>query len=464
MSIASEITRINTNIANAYTQCDNKGATMPQTQNSANLANTIASITGGVEIPEKDVNFYDFDGTILYSYTKEEIAEMSELPALPEHEGLTAIKWGIPLNKIKKYAAYGNPFYVGVQYRVTNGNTKLYITVDDSTTLNPTLYVKISNGTLSVLVDEQVVDSRTNATASEVSYNITINIPTPQEYPKNYVIELSFSGSGFYRLGQGTMQTKTLGANSKYCNLLRRVDIGNSCTLVDRAFQYYNNLKTVILTDRNIQMGTSIFQGCLMLDNLVWPDTINSVGYYVLNGCPSLKKLTLSANLTSFGNFALTNCYLLNNVIIPDSVTTFGTNNFNTCCALQNVVIPDGITTIPERAFNSCNSITKITIPDGVTSIGATAFGNCYALREVIVPNSVTSFAAGCFSGDISLLYLDLSSYVDASSIPSMVNTNVLSNVPTDIVIWVANQEMLNAFSQATNWSTYASKMQIKGE
>ena len=48
MSIASEITRINTNIANAYTACDGKGATMPQTQNSANLATCINSIqTGG---------------------------------------------------------------------------------------------------------------------------------------------------------------------------------------------------------------------------------------------------------------------------------------------------------------------------------------------------------------------------------------------------------------------------------
>lgn len=47
MSIASEITRINNNIASAYTACNNKGATMPATQNSANLATCISSITGG---------------------------------------------------------------------------------------------------------------------------------------------------------------------------------------------------------------------------------------------------------------------------------------------------------------------------------------------------------------------------------------------------------------------------------
>lgn len=47
MSIASQITRINNNIANAYSACNAKGATMPPAQNSANLANCISSISGG---------------------------------------------------------------------------------------------------------------------------------------------------------------------------------------------------------------------------------------------------------------------------------------------------------------------------------------------------------------------------------------------------------------------------------
>ena len=44
MSIASEITRINTNIANSYTKVNVKGGTLPVTQNSVNLANAIDSI------------------------------------------------------------------------------------------------------------------------------------------------------------------------------------------------------------------------------------------------------------------------------------------------------------------------------------------------------------------------------------------------------------------------------------
>lgn len=47
MTIASEITRINGNISDAYTAAGNKGATLPATQNSGNLATCIASIPSG---------------------------------------------------------------------------------------------------------------------------------------------------------------------------------------------------------------------------------------------------------------------------------------------------------------------------------------------------------------------------------------------------------------------------------
>lgn len=47
MTIASEITRIQTNIANAYTAASGKGATIPATENSDNLATCIASIPSG---------------------------------------------------------------------------------------------------------------------------------------------------------------------------------------------------------------------------------------------------------------------------------------------------------------------------------------------------------------------------------------------------------------------------------
>lgn len=72
MSVANEINRIKTNIANAYTKAEEKGATLPTEKNSANLADTIASITagaGGTEDTEVVKNLVE--GTLVeYDNTK----------------------------------------------------------------------------------------------------------------------------------------------------------------------------------------------------------------------------------------------------------------------------------------------------------------------------------------------------------------------------------------------------------
>ena len=47
MSISTEITKLNTNLQNSYTACENKGATLPASQNFDNLASTISAIPAG---------------------------------------------------------------------------------------------------------------------------------------------------------------------------------------------------------------------------------------------------------------------------------------------------------------------------------------------------------------------------------------------------------------------------------
>jgi len=47
MTIASEITKLQTNLTNSYTAVDGKGGTLPQVQNFDNLATAISSIPSG---------------------------------------------------------------------------------------------------------------------------------------------------------------------------------------------------------------------------------------------------------------------------------------------------------------------------------------------------------------------------------------------------------------------------------
>lgn len=110
MSISQEIQRIKTNIANAYTQAKNKGATLPQSQNSANLASTIKSIPGGSGLEVKHGIVYtevDEDGYV----TKAKVVGLNTVPyasfynnETDRYNKLKKVELSEEITTIKKYA------------------------------------------------------------------------------------------------------------------------------------------------------------------------------------------------------------------------------------------------------------------------------------------------------------------------------------------------------------------------
>lgn len=62
---------------------------------------------GGKELTRNDVNFFDYDGTLLYAYTWEEAKNLTELPPLPVHEGLEVREWNYTLEDIKEQGVEG---------------------------------------------------------------------------------------------------------------------------------------------------------------------------------------------------------------------------------------------------------------------------------------------------------------------------------------------------------------------
>ena len=71
MTIASEITKLNTNLGAAYTAVDSKGGTLPQAQNFDNLATAISSIPSGGDSSSASIfdgnYFVDSNGSITNS-------------------------------------------------------------------------------------------------------------------------------------------------------------------------------------------------------------------------------------------------------------------------------------------------------------------------------------------------------------------------------------------------------------
>lgn len=76
-ALLAQVERIKTNIENAYSAAEEKGATLPEIQNSENLADTILSVKGGggSEAGYIQTEFYELlmDGN--YGYFSPEMCE-----------------------------------------------------------------------------------------------------------------------------------------------------------------------------------------------------------------------------------------------------------------------------------------------------------------------------------------------------------------------------------------------------
>lgn len=395
LSIASEAHRIMNNIAAAYTACDGKGAIMPSAQNSANLAETINSISqeSDTEVEPKYVNFIDVDGTRLYSYTESEIQSLSSLPQLPTREGYTYQGWNWTLSEI---LAYGFPLTVGAVRVPSDGKTHYTFDLQDDKDLSLSIPFSNSNG------GRLTVDW---GDGTEVEYSVS---PAVHQYASVGYFNVRISGNKTYSL-----IGRLLGSTA--WKLVKAELSVDKTTIIDSEFL----------------------------------------------GCDSLSMLSLPNTLISIGTSAFAVCRLLRACVIPSSVTTVGVRPFENASSLRCVSLPERGDILSMVMFISCCGMQYCAIPNSVTQIGVRTFENCYSLQRVLIPKNVTAIGYNMCNSCQRLKEVDLSAL---TVVPTLENTNAFSAIPYDCVFYVRNAAMLSAFQSATNWSAFASKMQIGGK
>ena len=92
-----------------------------------------------------DVTFIDYDGSVLHSYSLAEAQALTELPALPSHDGLVCQGWNWTLEAIK---ALNRPVTVGAMYITDDGATRLHIRIATTGRMTVPLYISqtVANG------------------------------------------------------------------------------------------------------------------------------------------------------------------------------------------------------------------------------------------------------------------------------------------------------------------------------
>ena len=375
-----------------------------------NMPTEIGSIqTGGggssAPVSANDVTFYDYDGTIVASYSIAEAQALTSLPDGPAHEGLYFQGWSWTLEAIK---ALNRPVTVGAMYITDDGATRLHIRIATVGRMTVPLYIRqtVANGVS--------IDWGDGSVAETLEGTGKVNTAHTYAEPGDYIISLMPDDGCTLSLGSNSAANCIMGPTSTngivYCNMLQDAFIGKNVTSIDNgAFSSCSSLASITLPAGVTSIGNSAFGNCYSLASIVIPDGFNSIDNYVFQ-----------------------NCYSLASIAIPDSVPSIGDYDFRNCSSLASITIPDGVTSINNNAFQACSSLASITIPDGVTSIGSNAFNNCYGMR-----------------------YYDFSA---CTAIPALSNTNAFNGIPSDCQMLIPSA-LFDEWSAATNWATYASYM-----
>ena len=430
---------VNVNVPNTYVAADegkvvSNGALVSQTSTSVTQNGTIDTTlnnsvvvdvpTGGGSAERNDVNFYDYDGTIVASYSAADFANLAAAPANPTHEGLTAQGWNWSLIDAKNYVLFCGMLDIGQMYTTSDGKTRVYIELEEGR-LSPYFGLGV-NGTC----DIDWGDGSTHDTLTGTSLTTNKYVRHTYAAAGAYVITVDPGSDhiGFNKVFLSKWNIATI-TDTCYNGAVKKVEVGNNAAINSEAFLKCYSLKTIMLPKGLTDIGNSAFNSCYSLRFVSIPKTILTLGTSVFWQCSAMAAISFPPNITTTPNSICSGCISLESVCVPKNATSIGSNS-----------------------FNSAQSLTSVAMAYGVLSIGK-AFGNCLSLMSVTIPASVTELTGAVFYSCKSLGSIKFLSPTP----PTITASNAFSGVPYDCIIYVPSGS-LAAYTGATNYpssSTY---------
>lgn len=331
-TIAQEISRLTTAKADIKTAIEGKGVTVPSSTLLDGYADLVDQIQqgGAEEAPENDVNFYDYDGFRVASYTIAEAKALTALPTPPTHEGLTFQEWNWTLSDIQGY----NRQYVdiGANYITTDGNT--YIIAKAT---NNEVYVRFQarKGLITVdWGDGTPVDSYDYTGIGYSAHNFSHTYQVLNVYK----IKISFAPSatnGLYFLDNSNTYTNLVVSEIRFGGYID--------------FYYVQNLQNIFTSFTKVSIpATDTFTRLDLqsdyIDTFVVPRNSSIV-------------------------FTKAQVFRGRRIVFPKSITTFGQSGYSFYqSSLSRLVVPEYTTTTPLHinTFASLNC-SIISIPSCVT-------------------------------------------------------------------------------------------------
>lgn len=331
-----------TTVANAIRTRGGTSDTLSFPSGMASAVLAIPSEGGGGTtgfVYPKDINFYDYDGVLLESWTLAELQTKTALPDYPTHAGLISQGWNWTLEALKTTNRRMN---VGATYVTDDGSTRLYITIDVLGRTTMPLYFS------QTVTNDVVIDWGDGSATETVEGTGAVNTSHTYTSVGDFVIKLK-STTGTMTLGDTTNSKNIFGINHEMesskrylLGRLKKVELNNS-VILKRAFR----------------------------------------------GCWYLSSLLLSKGLTS-DNFSLEtfSSAIPKFIVIPSSFENIRSNMFDGCY-LEGISLPNSVKKIGRSAFRSSHC-KEITLPNLLTdqndAIDEYAFSQNSYLENFFIP------------------------------------------------------------------------------
>lgn len=446
-----------------------------------NFPTEIRNIPAGIQIAEiKDVNFFDYDGTCLYSYTAAEASALTALPDAPNnHTGLTSTGWNWTLSDMKTQVQQMGECDIGATYITDDGKTRLYIRIEKTSDLTVPLtwYQSAANGAIIDWGD---------GSATETFSGNTVSTTHTYSAVGEYVITMNPSTTSIkLRIGNNASNTGVLGqilasgqlTSPQSQRLLYKVEIGKQVTRFNNlAFGWCMNLESITIPNNTVidyLSTSSVFIFCTALKCIIIPPLAsNATGTYFAASCfqycTSLKVLSIPKGITAMSSATFADCCSIERIVFPTTFTGllstasaasaalfnnnralkklnlskftyigFGANFLSNGYRIEEVVLPSnvGMTTSGSTqftsAFSQCRNVRKITLPSAMQYAGQTMFDYCGSLEEL---------------------------HVTATTPPTL-GTNALRGIPSTCKIYVPSASVS---SYQTAWSAVSSQIQAE--
>ena len=498
---ASKSVTINSNTTTTIT---------PDTGNTALgqvVVTTDVSGGGGDSNPvagEKDVNFIDYDGTIRYSYTATEFANLSSLPANPTHTGLTTQGWNWTLADAKSYVSTYGKHCIGQNYVTDDGKTRVYVNLD-ANSLNPYIGLGV-NGTVSI----DWGDGSSLETVTGSSTVTTIYRSHTYSAIGKYIIKFTpTTSSTYYRLsGNGTAidsgayliraYSSSTYETAQYARTIYKIELGSNIYLDDYALANLRSLEEITIPTSIINSsatgtlsgtGSYAFYYTQSLKCIVVPPGFTTTGgnYCQYSG---ISKISLPKSITTLSTYTFGYCYTIRFVAIPPNVNRFQSYVFNYCYQLKSVgpapyrtdtsgstfpsyffnynyclhsyAVPSGVTILDSYVFQQCVSLKSITLPSGLVTIGNYAFAYCRSLPSISIPTTVTTINTYAFhycqkltSITTSATSIGTYAFANCSSLASVTLNGNLTTLSNYLFHYCSALPTVNIPSTVTSIGTY---------